>query len=234
MSDSGSCLQCGDPLAGDYCSSCGQSANVGTLRVGQILSDVFGSILDLQLPILRTTKGLLTAPGKTAAAWVDGQRMRYTNPIKYCVIIGVITTILIRIQLANAPTIETDQGQGTYSFSSLAQEYIAFLLMLLALPFGAIAGGLSRLAKVQRSATEWYVLFLYCLGISLLLQLALSFVWRGSAIYTSFLPVIFLVWASAHFAKPASRSVLVCVLGVVLWAFSLSTLTSLLTTLLKE
>ena len=212
-----SCLQCGEPLTGAYCSGCGQSATVGALRVGQILTDVFGSILDLQLPILRTTKGLLTAPGETAAAWIDGKRTRYTNPIKYCVIVGVLFTLMIRMQLTDQAAVQTNQAAATYTLSALAQEYIAFVLMLIALPFAPIAGGLSRLLKVERSATDWYALFLYCLGISLLLQLVIGFLSRTAAAYAGLLPLIFLLWGSAQFTKPAGRSFLVALLGIFLW-----------------
>ena len=196
--------------------------------MGQILTDVFGSILDLQLPILRTTRGLLIAPGKVAAEWIDGKRTQYTNPIKYCVIIGVLFALMIRMQLAGQAAIQTEPAAAVYTLSALAQEYIAFLLMLLALPFAVIAGALSRLFKVERSATDWYALFLYCLGISLLLQMIIASISRTAAGYAGLLPVVFLLWAGFQFAKPAGRSFLVGLLGILLWTGLLVTIQALI------
>ena len=217
MADSKSCLQCDAPLAGLYCAKCGQSAAVGPLRVREILADVFGSILDLQLPILRTTKGLLLAPGRTAAEWVDGKRSNYTNPIKYCVIIGVLFTLMIRMRFADQAAVQTDANSATYTLSSLAQEYIAFLVMVLAVPFAPIAGLLSRVLKVERSATDWYALFLYCLGISMLLQMLIGFFSRTAAGIAGVLPIVFLLWGSWQFARPPGRAFAVALLGIGAW-----------------
>ncbi|MDF1836322.1 MAG: DUF3667 domain-containing protein [Planctomycetota bacterium] len=216
------CLQCSSPVPGSYCQECGQSNRVGALQVRSILGDVFASIIDLELPILRTTKGLLLAPGRTAREWVDGQRKSYTNPIKYCVIIGLIFTIMIRIKLGEAATIEPGGSGARYSLSKMAQEYVAFLLMLLAIPFAPIAGLLSRLFRVRRSSLDWYALFLYCLGVSLLLQMVVSFFSATASAFASLLPAVFLLWGGWQFGEVKWRSFSVAFLSLILWTVLLT------------
>ncbi len=226
------CLQCDSPMPGKFCSECGQSARVGPLRFKSLIGEAITSVVDLELPILRTTKGLLLAPGRTAGAWVDGRRKTFTNPIKYCVIVGVLFTLVIRFQLADAASIESGgqpgAGQATYTLSSLFQEYVAFLLMLLAVPFAPIAGMLSRVLKVRRSSTDWYALFLYCLGISLLLQMLSGFVSSTVAEFASILPAVFLLWGGWQFGKVRWRSFLVALISLVSWVALLAWAQSLL------
>ncbi len=216
------CLQCGCIVHSRFCPDCGQRADVGPLRLGGVLSEAFVSVIDLELPILRTTKGLLRAPGRTAANWLDGQRKGYTNPVKYCVIIGILLTLLLRLRLTEGAAVELEGdggGQATYSLGRFSEEYIAFLLMVLALPFAPIAGFLSRLFKVPRSAIDWYALLLYCLGISLLLQLLIGLFSVSAAGLASLLPLVFVLWGAWQFAGPEARwrSLATAILAIVFW-----------------
>ncbi len=198
--------------------------DLGHLRAGAILSEVFSSIVDLELPILRTTCGLLTAPGRTAARWIGGQRKSYTNPIKYCVIMGILYTLFTRLHLSHDPALNPlSDSQVQYTLSSAAQDYIAFVLMLLAVPFGPIAGLLSRLFKVPRRAIEWYALFLYCLGISLLLQMLASLISPALANYSSLLPAVFILWGGWQFGDTQARWRPFCAAfcGLILWGLLL-------------
>ena len=209
------CLNCDFVAVGSFCPHCGQAKTVGPLRVREILGGALTSIVALESPILRTTWGLLRAPGRTASDWIGGQRKRYTNPVQYYVILGVIFTMLIRLNAVDAPTHE--KGAATYQLSGFVQEYIAFVLMIIAIPFAPVAGLLSRWLGVMRSAVDWYVLFLYCLGISLLILMGKDLMPEAVARYWAFVPVVFLLWGSWQFDSRPARSLAVGVLTMTVW-----------------
>ncbi|MCA1732133.1 MAG: DUF3667 domain-containing protein [Acidobacteria bacterium] len=57
------CLNCGSPLAGSFCSSCGQKAASLHLTVHAFLHDALHEFLHLDGKIFRTMKLLVAKPG---------------------------------------------------------------------------------------------------------------------------------------------------------------------------
>ena len=76
------CLNCGDPLAGQFCANCGQRTDTGRLRISTWASDFFGLATTLESGFLRTVIELTLHPGRTAQRYVAGQRTRFTSPIR--------------------------------------------------------------------------------------------------------------------------------------------------------
>uniref|UniRef100_A0ABV7RPU0 DUF3667 domain-containing protein n=1 Tax=Lysobacter cavernae TaxID=1685901 RepID=A0ABV7RPU0_9GAMM len=84
------CENCGAPLQGHYCYACGQSALSPLRHTGHALEEVFESFWHLDGRIFRTLRDLLS-PGRVAANYLAGQRVRYIAPLRLFVILSVLT-----------------------------------------------------------------------------------------------------------------------------------------------
>jgi hypothetical protein len=90
--DVSTCPNCGAPLAGQYCSRCGQEALAADkLTVRHFVSHaIFDEILNLDGKIWRTVYLLLFRPGFLASEYSEGRRRSYVNPVRL-----LITAILV-------------------------------------------------------------------------------------------------------------------------------------------
>ncbi|WP_114228632.1 MULTISPECIES: DUF3667 domain-containing protein [Sphingomonas] len=76
----GRCLNCAAPLAGDYCSACGQKSKLPrTLR--SFFADFLAGTLNFEGRLWQTLPLLVWRPGELTRRYVDGQRARFVSPI---------------------------------------------------------------------------------------------------------------------------------------------------------
>ncbi|WP_374438417.1 DUF3667 domain-containing protein [Inhella sp.] len=81
-----SCLNCGAPLSAPYCGQCGQSGAVHPYSIAGLLHDIPHAVFHLDRGLWPTLLGLLRAPGETVRNYLDGQRVRYFNPLTLLVL----------------------------------------------------------------------------------------------------------------------------------------------------
>ncbi|HEU5481582.1 MAG TPA: DUF3667 domain-containing protein [Sphingomicrobium sp.] len=74
------CLNCGAPLAGDYCHDCGQKAHVHR-TLSAFFHDFLHGVLHFEGKIWRTLPMLAWRPGELTRSYIDGQRARFISPI---------------------------------------------------------------------------------------------------------------------------------------------------------
>ncbi len=77
------CTNCGAPLTGLFCVACGQDTRRGRLGVVELAATWLGVIVSFESRLAQTMIGLTIRPGQTAREYVEGRRVRYTNPLKY-------------------------------------------------------------------------------------------------------------------------------------------------------
>ena len=74
------CLNCGKPLAGPYCSDCGQRAHVHrSLRA--FMGDFVAGLLNFEGKFWRTLPMLAWHPGEMTRRYIAGERARFISPI---------------------------------------------------------------------------------------------------------------------------------------------------------
>lgn len=74
------CLNCGEPLAGPYCSACGQKAHLHrSLRA--FGGDFIAGLFNFEGKIWRTLPMLAWCPGDLSRRYVEGERARYVSPV---------------------------------------------------------------------------------------------------------------------------------------------------------
>jgi hypothetical protein len=91
------CLNCNAILSGEYCSTCSQSARTARLTLRSIWTSGVQQVWDIDHPILNTLIGLTLRPGVVAREYVDGKRIKYVHPLKYCLICSAIQVLMIKL-----------------------------------------------------------------------------------------------------------------------------------------
>ncbi|HEY0015838.1 MAG TPA: DUF3667 domain-containing protein [Longimicrobium sp.] len=76
------CENCGTVLAGRYCHACGQAAERPTTTVRGFARHAAADLTSLDSRILRTLALLLARPGRLTREYLDGRRIRYTQPLQ--------------------------------------------------------------------------------------------------------------------------------------------------------
>ena len=171
----------------------------------------------LEFPLLRTTIDLVWRPGVVAEAWSQGKRRTYASPIKFCLIAGVVITLVL--PMLNARPIAPGRLLGAIEefITRSATNYFAFFAMVVLIPLALTMALMSRL-RAYRSPLEWYALGLYVIGISVVLQLVFAVVQLtipGIPPVAGTFPVVFYLLGAWGFAEHGKRlrSLLACLLG---------------------
>jgi len=89
-----SCLNCGAPLAGQYCVECGQRHRARMISVFELLRDVFDDLLSWDSRMWRSLRPLLLRPGRLTNEYLNGRRMYYTPPLRMYLVLSVIFFLL--------------------------------------------------------------------------------------------------------------------------------------------
>ncbi len=77
-----SCVNCGAPLTGAYCASCGQKRFVESdRRLSHLLGQMLASATDLDGRIWRSIRALLFRPGLLSKEYFEGRRARWISPM---------------------------------------------------------------------------------------------------------------------------------------------------------
>ena len=75
-----SCLNCGTPLTGPYCSACGQKAHIHR-SVRAFFQDFLVGMLNFEGKIWRTLPMLAWRPGEMTRRYIAGERARFISPV---------------------------------------------------------------------------------------------------------------------------------------------------------
>lgn len=76
------CVNCGAPLSGAYCATCGQKRFIESdRRLSHLLGEMLASATDLDGRIWRSIRALLFRPGLLSREYFAGRRARWISPI---------------------------------------------------------------------------------------------------------------------------------------------------------
>jgi hypothetical protein len=84
------CLNCGAPVPGRYCASCGQSREVHVLSMHEVVGDVTHSLLHLDSRAWNTLRTLVLRPGELTREFIAGRHQRYLPPFRLYLVISVM------------------------------------------------------------------------------------------------------------------------------------------------
>lgn len=87
------CLNCGGPLGGPFCSSCGQRAVPPNPTVAELTGDAWKELSGYDGRILATVRGLLQ-PGRLTEDYVSGRRAHYLPPLRVYLTVSVLYFVI--------------------------------------------------------------------------------------------------------------------------------------------
>ena len=88
------CLNCGTPPAGRYCQMCGQRTGLTRFTIRSLLHEIPHSIFHVDRGFFATLKALTRRPGSAILGYLDGQRVRYYNPLTLMVLAAGLSALL--------------------------------------------------------------------------------------------------------------------------------------------
>jgi Protein of unknown function (DUF3667) len=105
------CENCGAVLQGHYCHVCGQRVHNPLRHFMHAVEEVFESFWHLDGRVFRTLADLFV-PGRVAANYIAGHRVRYLPPLRLFIILSIITFFVGKLTLHFDPNdaVKVDAG----------------------------------------------------------------------------------------------------------------------------
>lgn len=97
------CENCGAPLAGEFCSQCGQHAIDYRRSIFRVLLDAADSFLNWDTKFLHTVNQLLIHPWHLTNDFNAGRRARYVHPLRLYLIASIVFFLVARALNLQAP-----------------------------------------------------------------------------------------------------------------------------------
>ncbi|MEX0975586.1 MAG: DUF4286 family protein [Woeseia sp.] len=85
-----SCANCATPLAGQYCSRCGQRARGRLISIWELVRDAIGDLFELDSRLWQTLIPLVFRPGKLTRDYLMGRRARFMPPFRTYLVLSVV------------------------------------------------------------------------------------------------------------------------------------------------
>lgn len=84
------CLNCGTPLTGQYCGTCGQRARSRLISIWELLQEAFGDVFELDSRLWRTLIPLAVKPGSLTRDYLEGRRARFMPPFRTYLVLSIV------------------------------------------------------------------------------------------------------------------------------------------------
>jgi uncharacterized protein DUF3667 len=201
------CRNCGVPLQGHYCHTCGQKAVHSDITLRELAHEAFHEFSHLDnSKIVRTLKLLLFKPGELTAEFLRGRRARYIPPLRLYLVCSVLFFALaawtqspfIKIQMTkddikNDAAREETQKQTAQRLEHLREQMAhntpraMFVLMPV---FGLVSWSLYRRAQPYYVAHLYYAVHFHAfVFLMLATRVAFSFAGRTGEVIGGLFPL---------------------------------------------
>jgi hypothetical protein len=104
------CLNCGTPLIGSHCHSCGQAAHVHR-TLGAFFHDLLHGVFHFEGKVWRTIPMLALRPGKLTREYIDGRRASYVSPLALFLFSVFLLFAALSSTAGKAELAEEDQAE---------------------------------------------------------------------------------------------------------------------------
>jgi len=92
-----SCLNCGAPLTGHYCSNCSQPADVHVPSTLEIIHEALEGLTHSDSRLWRTLYLLWLKPGRLTQEFISGRRVAYLPPFRLYLVLSVIFFLIASV-----------------------------------------------------------------------------------------------------------------------------------------
>lgn len=109
-STASACLNCGAPLTGTFCASCGQRDVPPYPSVRELVEDAAAEFSGWDGRLATTLRDLIRRPGILTREFLEGRRVRYISPIRLYLVASLVYFLLA----ASAPIVRLESGQPVF------------------------------------------------------------------------------------------------------------------------
>lgn len=171
---SANCLNCGNHIAEQYCGKCGQSAGIHRYSIKHFIEhDFIHGVWHVDKGILFTLKELLTNPGHSVRAFIQGKRAHYYNYITLILLILAISSIVSQYTHFKMADIMPEESRSTMNgFEKFTTKYPK-LVLLISIPISSFFSFI-WFRKAKFNYSEHLVLNSYKTSVELLVGLLFS------------------------------------------------------------
>jgi len=158
-----SCRNCGAPLSGAYCSQCGQRDIDYHQSIGTVFRDLLDSFLAFDGKVIQTLWLLLSRPGELTLRFLQGQQIRFLNPIRLYVSVSLVFFLVLHFARPNAPLVvlKADLPVGQHESASSNRQESAedqqFEAKMIG-KYGSLQGFGSHLVAEFIERVQWMIL----------------------------------------------------------------------------
>ena len=110
------CYNCGTPLAGSFCSTCGQKAGPLDPSLHDFLHDFTHEMFHVDGRIFRSVWKLVSSPGFLTREHFEGRRARWVSPIRLYLIFSIAYFAATSIASSQRIVVEPADGPQTTAF----------------------------------------------------------------------------------------------------------------------
>jgi len=107
---SSSCRNCRAALTGPFCSQCGQRDVDYHQSIGTVFRDFLDSFLTFDGKVVQTLWLLLSRPGELTIRFLQGQQIRFLNPIRFYVSVSLVFFLVLHFAQPNAAVVVLKGG----------------------------------------------------------------------------------------------------------------------------
>lgn len=100
------CLNCGNPIDGRYCSSCGQKVSDYNYNLKELLKELFSIFIEFDKSVFKSLKLLIKSPVSLVYNYLEGKRVSFINPFKLFLSLAIIFFMCITIKDSSIKYIE--------------------------------------------------------------------------------------------------------------------------------
>lgn len=105
------CLNCGSPLTGPFCASCGQRDVPPYPSVRELAVDAFWELSGWDGRFASTVRALIRRPGMLTLEFLEGRRARYLSPLR----LYLMASLVYFLVAATAPDVRTKSGKAVFA-----------------------------------------------------------------------------------------------------------------------
>lgn len=109
------CLNCGDPVPGNYCRMCGQRKAEHRVSVRRLLADALQDQFSLTSELPRTFKALAFHPGFLTTEYARGRIASYIPPFRVYLVTSIVFFLLLSLLASGRGPFGS--GEGNFNFN---------------------------------------------------------------------------------------------------------------------
>lgn len=216
--EANNCINCNSDLSGAYCATCGQKNGISRITTKSLFTNYLSRIFGFDTKFLRTVRDLTLSPGKVGRTFIEGNRVKYIDPVGYFFIISTLMLLtfaflnvdITEFMFTNSNQIAELGGQEAPTLRQQEFQQKAFqvlsdnmrVLGFLIIPFIALTAKLfyrkSELNFLEHTTHAFYVQ-----GHTTILTILAIILFKVTAInlniYIIFVFVPYFAWAAKRF-----------------------------------